>query len=200
MAYSEEFIMSHRNFSQVELDEMERKVDAFFAENKIDRSIPFDMFVLAKQLGFLVLPRPFTDKTEGMIYVDESVDTIEQFDSNKIIVYNLAFPITHVRFILAHELAHYIHEKSENQLTHVVFATRENVHQESKPIEEQRMDYMAAAILMPKKELRKDLQSYMSNTNDFVKDMSKITSDLCRKYNVGPMVAIRRIEEVLDGQ
>ncbi|MCI9576943.1 MAG: ImmA/IrrE family metallo-endopeptidase [Clostridiales bacterium] len=193
--------MSHKNFSPEQLGNMENLLSTYFQQNNISISTPLDIVKLAKKMGFVVYPRILHDNIDGIIYVDETKKVVDGFDGNKIIAYNISNKPNHVRFVIAHELAHYIKEKSKNPDEQLMFAAREHNNNEKK-VEEQEMDYLAAAILIPISSIQKDLDSYRDsnhNLNQYNKYvMNSIVETLAEKYNVSTAVMLRRIEEIED--
>lgn len=171
-------------FSAKEMDEMEDIIDSFFKMKKVKISIPVDIFELATELGFDVRGAEFSEPLEGLLIVDEFENEIGGFNSNKVIVYNCEKDIYTKKFVVAHELAHYIYEKIISKESKIVVAARDHENENySDDKKEQMMDYIAAGLLVPRNDLRK---------YDKKMDFKEIAS----KYNVSFELAKRRIEEV----
>ena len=185
-----------------ELDEL---VSSFCSENKLD--VKNDVIGSLYKIGFKVYSARFKRELAGMILVDENVNKLEKFDSNKIILYNEKFNYYEVRFILLHELAHYISRKFVEKDAKLLFAVRDHNEEYHEDVEEQEMDYMAASMLVPTSELQLKIEEYVSK-NDFsnVNIVSTLQNDeyfiqmLQREYKVEKILARRRIGEVLEGQ
>ena len=96
------------------------------------------------------------------------------------------------KFIVAHELAHYISAKNEMSDKKIVLAARDHEDDYSNNVIEQKMDYMAASILMPREDLLK-------NFSDKNMDNMELEKLVALRYNVSLKMAHRRIEEVLNG-
>ena len=95
-------------FSKEEMNRMEDLISAFLEKMEIDYVVPVDILKVATDLEFDVRGTEFEKNLKGLIVVDEYIEKIEGFDSNKIIVYNCFKDINMKKFIVAHELAHYI--------------------------------------------------------------------------------------------
>lgn len=178
-------------FSRKEMDEMEAVLSSFLESNKIQLTIPIDIFQLAtEQLGFDIRGTEFKDKLEGILVVNEFQERIEGFDSNKVIAYNCFKDINAKKFIVAHELAHYIEEKQASKDAKLVVAARDHEDYYSDNIDEQRKDYIAAALLVPQSHLKKyyKKEDFINNTISY--------DDVAERYNVDRELAKRRVQEV----
>ncbi len=173
-------------FSKDEMKRMEELIDAFLKTMKIDYAVPVDIFRVATDLGFDVRGAEFEEKLEGLIVVNEYTEKIEGFNSNKVIAYNCFKDISMKKFIVAHELAHYISEKANAYDKKIVIAARDHVDSYSEDIKEQQMDYMAASLLIPKNDLCQFLERNIG-IND---------SEVAKRYKVTEEMARRRINEV----
>jgi len=187
------YIMSIK-FKQERMIEMDRMIETFLKNNKIDIKVPVDVFEVASLLGFDVRGAEFRESLEGLLLVDENSEKIIGFDSNKVIAYNCKKDIYMKKFIVAHELAHYIKEKSMSDDKKIVLARREHQGEYSNNEAEQEMDYMAASILMPRKDFEKQFGKKNKNITD-----EKFIYTVAARYNVNNEMAQRRIEEVLNG-
>lgn len=189
------YIMS-KLFTAEEIVEMERVVSSFLEENKITLTPPVDIFKLATSLGFDVRAATLPGAIEGLIIVDESSKKLSCFRSSKVIGYNVRFDLIKNKFIIAHELAHYIDEKMSphNQGIKIVIAAREPCGPDySNNVDEQRKDYIAAALLVPKNDLLKKLKTLTEDANGLDEQVFQILADY---YRVDVRLAKRRVEEV----
>lgn len=173
-------------FSKEEMQQMEDLVDAFFETMRIERAVPIDIFKVATDLGFDIRGAEFEEQLEGLIVVNENVGEVDGFNSNKIIAYNCSKDINTKKFIVAHELAHYISAKTNAYDKKIVIAARDHVDSYSDDREEQQMDYIAASLLIPKSDL---CQFLNSNTNIEA-------AQVAERYKVPVELAQRRIKEV----
>lgn len=173
-------------FSKQDMQEMENKITAFIETAKIERIVPVDIFKFATDLGFDVRGAEFEEQLEGLLLVNEFLDEVDGFVSNKIIAYNCYKDIYTKKFIVAHELAHYIYEKTDACDKKIVLASRDHKDGYSSDEKEQRMDYIAASLLVPKD----DLIMYLSNNKNAT------SLQVAERYKVPEKLAQRRIEEV----
>lgn len=195
MAHNFEDDMTHANFDAQQLNAMENLVTSFFKKNKLEVGFPVDSVALAKKMGFKVFAsnlKAIGENADALIAVDENSEVIEGFNTNKFIAYDRSISDEeHIRFAIAHELAHYITEKENGN--NVVFA--EKVLGKGKSIEEQKMDYIAAAILVPKGILLGVLQAWnYDKCEENIKPI--IVSSLANTFKVSRALMARRIEEL----
>lgn len=188
-------IMS-KPFTPEEIVEMEQVVSSFLEKNQITLTPPVDIFKLATSLGFDVRAATLPEAIEGLIIVDESSKKISKFRSSKVIGYNVKFDLIKNKFTIAHELAHYIDEKMSpnNQGAKIVIAAREPCGPDySNNVDEQRKDYIAAALLIPKDDLLKTLKALTADANGTDEQVFQLLAD---HYRVDVRLARRRVEEV----
>ena len=180
-------------FSEEKMEEMEEILEKFIVDNNISYEVPVDVFNVASKIGFDIRGTEFNEKLEGLILVDETADRIPGFNSNKVIAYDCHKDINHKKFIVAHELAHYIEEKINNWESKIVVAARDHEEGYSENEDEQRKDYIAAALLVPRSDLLKRFPKDKITINkSFYQEVSDI-------YNVSYNLAERRIHEVYHG-
>ena len=172
-------------FSKQEMQKMEDLIKNFIETMGIKIVVPVDIFKLATDLGFDVRGAEFEEQLDGILIVNEYVDKIEMFNKNKIIAYNCLKDIDAKKFIVAHELAHYICEKTNAHDKKIVTAARDHKDGYSSNEQEQRMDYIAASLLIPKDDLI-----------EFIKNRDNVTAQVAKRYKVPQELAQRRIEEV----
>ena len=156
-----------------------------------------DIFEFAKSLGFRVWKLPLDEESlDGIILV---------YKNKKKIGLNENLDLVDARFVLAHELAHYIKQFSERP-DRLLVAERDRVfHGDQKKPFENDMDYLAAALLVPKDAFTKDLLNRGINLQE-LKDVdiavlrksisSDFVQELVNKYFVSDEVIYRRIAEV----
>lgn len=173
-------------FKKDEMQQMEELVKTFLETMKIDYVVPIDIFKIATDLGFDVRGAEFEEQLEGLIVVDETIDKVAGFDSNKIIAYNCSKDINTKKFIVAHELAHYISKKTNAYDRKIVIAARDRTSNYSGNKEEQRMDYIAASLLIP----QSDLCQFLNENTDAG------ALQVAERYKVTEELAERRIKEV----
>lgn len=189
------YIMS-KTFTPEEIVEMEEVISSFLTETKTTLTPPVDIFKFATELGFDVRAAKLPDKIEGLIIVDEADESGEKFSkfrTSKVIGYNVNFDLIQNKFTIAHELSHYIDEKmsSGKEGTKVVIAAREPYRPGySNNVDEQRKDYMAAALLIPKD----DLLAKISENRNLIDD--QFYQRMAEYYRVDIRLVKRRVEEV----
>ncbi len=186
--------------------ELETIVKDFCLQNKLN--MKEDLFKELNKIGFLVYGVKFRKQLSGMILVNEYADKIEDFESNKLIFYNDRFDVYNVRFVVLHELAHYIYDKYENKNQKLIIAMRDHTVVYSNNIDEQEKDYMAAAMLIPLVELEERVREYEENKNtngqrvrlscDELKNDDYFVQSIQREYRVDATLVSRRIEELFD--
>lgn len=169
---------------------IEKELSDFLNAYKLKIATPVDVFQLATQIGFDVRGTEFKNNLEGLILVNENLDVIPGFDSNKVIAYNCKASIEAKKFIVAHELAHYIGAKHNNVKEKVIVAARDHSYGYSDDVDEQRKDYMAAAILIPMDDFKNRY-----STND-VSQSQEFYKQVATFYNVDVKLAERRTLEV----
>ena len=125
------------------------------------------------------------------VAVNENEQVIKPFSSNKIIAYNCTKPLEHKKFIVGHELSHYIEEKHKNPDKKIVCAARDHYSKDySNNRDEQRKDYISAAMLMPQSIMKSKYQNIEpKNTDAFYQQVAD-------EFKVSKVMAIRRIEEL----
>ena len=189
-------------------DELDQIVERFLTNNSIN--LKNDIIQEFSKIGFEVHKANFRQQLDGIILVNENEKKISDFGSNKIIFYNANADLYKTRFILAHELAHYISEKENYPDRKVIVAMRDHDIGYSKNIAEQEMDYMAASMLIPREELKSFIVDYFKNENlgtftDIIKDSDRckrlLTDDyfiqlIQKEYRVDQKTVTRRLEEI----
>lgn len=180
------------------INNLEDVVEKFFSNNNIqyNDNQSVDIVNICQKIGF------------DVITFDNSHVELEDFDGvilvdsdEKIIGVNDKLNLNDARFVIAHELSHYIWESTQKHNS-ITFAFRDsNIHGEKKRPLENDMDYMAAAILVPRHKLQKFLDVIgiknirsINQVNDKI-DISTINF-LANQFNVSEETITRRIIEV----
>lgn len=184
------YVMSVK-FEDEEISSMEQILEDFLKRNNITLKVPVDIFAIATQLGFDVRGAEFGNDLDGLLLVNENEQVIKPFSSNKIIAYNCTKPLEHKKFIVGHELSHYIEEKHKNPDKKIVCAARDHYSKDySDNRDEQRKDYISAAMLMPQSIMKSKYQNIEpKNTDAFYQQVAD-------EFKVSKVMAIRRIEEL----
>lgn len=151
--------------------------------------IPIDIVEVSKKLDFVLVNARLNENDDGFIIVDNSEDEILGFKTNKLIGINSSRSVPWKRFIIAHELGHYILKYKNSKKTE--FAHRD--HRKGKDKRENEIDYFSASILMPK-DIYIDEFNKLSELDKL--DLSQVVLLLSDKFQVTKDMAKRRIEEL----
>lgn len=152
-----------------------------------DRSV--DVIHIAKNLGFLVGNAILNDEDDGFIVVEEGKDEIMGIKTDKLIGVNSDRPLEWKRFIIAHELGHYVLHYKEKNLTGL-YAHRD--HKRGHNELENEADFFAASLLMP----RKSFEDKYHEIKKIYNDKEKIIEILSKHFIVTVRMAERRIGEL----
>lgn len=148
-----------------------------------------NIVTLSKKEGFTVGQAVLSEGLEGIIAVDKEKDSLLGTGSNMVIAVDHKLDKRQQRFIIAHELGHYIlREKPDAP----VFAHRESARKKNE--EESDADYFAACLLMPKREFEAALE-YYRRLNENAADYT-LAALLSKRFQVPELAALRRIGEV----
>lgn len=105
---------------------------------------------IAKDFGFKTYKETLSDDKSGDIHING--DTKDIYGNDKVILVNKREDLFHLRFVIAHELAHYLFDfvgKSDCSETNIVFSEpyKKDQHETEK---EKRANTFAAELMMPK--------------------------------------------------
>lgn len=127
-----------------------------------------DVIDVAKKLGFVVGNAGLSEDVDGFIIVDENKNNILGIDTNKLIGVNASKELAWKRFIIAHEIGHYIlHYNKEKD--NGMYAHRE--HKKGKNEIENEADFFAANLLMPREKFidkYKELKQKKLSTDEMI--------------------------------
>lgn len=198
--------------------ELEAIINDFNVENE-DFQTSGDIVEALRGIGFIVNTASFVDNLDGMILVDENSRHIENYKSNKLIFVNQNKDLYESRFIVMHELAHYIEKwfktKQQNKLLGndtsrtprgILLATRDHGVGYSNDLQEQEKDYMAAALLVPKDKFLQNIKNYLEekqiqcnkSTIESLKDDEYFLHMSQNYFKVEEKLIIRRLEEIAE--
>lgn len=155
-------------------------------------SAPVDIFKIASNLGFGVFPADLPEHWEGFISI-----TRRHSPGGKTIVFDskLADDAAHVRFIVAHELGHYISARMSDRPTdNMQYISKRNMHRKERvrPQNEQEVDYLAAAMLMPKKRFEAEYRERRERGAS----LQSIILELAELFAVEDIAVIDRLDEL----
>ena len=171
--------------------ELEKRIEDFFSARDIKYGFDTDITEICNALGIEVLsldlPEEMGDEIAGVLLVQKD---------GKFIGINSSLKVDDARFVIAHELSHYISQEG-----HLEYAFKDKLyHGNEKSQTEHEMDYMAASILVPRKQFKSYLNLLGINaihTLDEAKNIDPmIVALLRRKFHVNPDLIYRRIMEV----
>lgn len=148
-----------------------------------------DVIKIAEQLGFAVGNAKMNNDMDGFIIVDENAEDIMGIKTNKLIGVNADRNLAWKRFIIAHEIAHYVLHYSKEK-NNGMFAHRE--HAKGKGKTENDADFFAANLLLPKDRF----SSKYSELKEKKLDQKDIVVLLSRKFIATENTVARRIEEL----
>lgn len=148
-----------------------------------------DILTIAQSLGFVVGIAILPSNDNGFILIDHSKERIYNIigiATDKAIGVNVHLDLQTRRFIIAHEIGHYILHYHNNS-----FARREKTYQNN--TEETEADFFASCLLMPQKYFT---QRYNELKN---KDLSKedMITLLQKSFNVSEDKVIQRISDIV---
>lgn len=165
--------------------DINKKVLELLEEYDIDKSNPIDVVKLAKKMGFSLYLQEMDNTEDGFILVNEQMETIPAFETNKIICVNSERSFVDRRFIVAHELAHYIlNDKQE------IYAHKESSTKNDK--EEEEADFFAACLLMVAETFTEKFNSLKADGLD----LGEIAKRLAMFFKVEEKSVYRRIIEL----
>ena len=171
-----------------ELTDMEKKEREVKAKQLLDTygmnsDCSIDIVLLARNMGFSVLNANLEPDEDGFIIVNENIKKLPNVGTNKVIAVNARRDYEDKRFIIAHEIGHYVFREEK-----VVFAHRENSHGRSE--RENDLDYFAACLLMPEEAFKKAFEERKRTS------LSILVDYLAAKFEVPYISALRRMEEI----
>ena len=148
-----------------------------------------DVIDVAKRLGFVVGNAVLNEEDDGFIVVEEGRKEIMGIKTDKLIGVNSDRSLEWKRFIIAHELGHYILHFKEKNLEGL-YAHRD--HNRGHNELENEADFFAANLLMPRESFEK---KYKEKKQEYRNDKD-IVDALSKHFIVTVRMAERRIEEL----
>lgn len=167
----------------------QKAIDTIAQINYCDDSEEIDVIQIAKRLGFSVGNAVLQDDVDGFILVQDDAKEILGIETNKLIGVNSKRNLEWKRFIIAHELAHYILHCPE-QKTKGMYAHRD--HKKGKGSTENEADFFAANLLMPREKFTEKFNELKEKSLD----KEDIVLLLTKKFVVTPKMVERRFEEL----
>lgn len=156
---------------------------------KNHNSDTIDIVNLLSSIGFKLYTAELPENTSGALYVNS--EYLDKYGSSKIILISSLIKAGKKRFVLAHELGHYLFEfKPYSQDMAPAYYSSYIEHKE-KTEEEINASLFAAELLMPKDEFIKEFK-YLKNNR--IPD--QIVDELALKYKVTFKTAQMRCKEL----
>lgn len=172
----------------MERKEIEKKADEIIKQYNVSTEYGVDIVQLCKDMGFSIIAIDLDETEDGFIIVNSELDSLPGFVTNKVIAVNSKRSYEDKRFIIAHELGHYV-LKNDNQN---LVAARDSRH--GRDDEENDVDFFAACILMPR-------EAFIRKYKDFSSTVEKIGKSfdparwLASQFDVPIKSARRRMKE-----
>ncbi len=131
------------NLTLQQKTEIEQSVLDFCNDCNSPTSDAVDIVAVARQKGFEVQRLTLGHNTTGLLLCDQE-NLIAGTNTNKLIVVKKGLNEYQSRLIVAHELGHYSQMRTQTQISHREYSKLRTNE------DEQKADYFARAILMPK--------------------------------------------------
>lgn len=148
-----------------------------------------DVIDVAKRLGFVVGNAVLNKEDDGFIVVEEGRKEIMGIKTDKLIGVNSDRSLEWKRFIIAHELGHYVLHFKEKNLQGL-YANRD--HKSGHNELENEVDFFAASLLMP----RESFENKYKEIKQVYKNDKEIVEALSKHFVVTIRMTERRIEEL----
>lgn len=148
-----------------------------------------DVIDVAKRLGFVVGNAVLNEEDDGFIVVEEGRKEIMGIKTDKLIGVNSNRSLEWKRFIIAHELGHYVLHFKEKNLKGL-YAHRD--HKRGHSELENEADFFAANLLMP----RESFENKYKEIKQVYKNDKEIVDILSKHFIVTIKMTERRIEEL----
>lgn len=170
-------------------DEIENAAVTILEGYKGNNEESIDVVSIAKELGFIVGEAILDENDDGFIIVEEGQQEILGLKTDKLIGVNAKRELEWKRFIIAHELGHFVlHYLSQNNKG--LYAHRD--HRKGKGKIENEADFFAANLLMPSGSFRKRYYEL----KDKGLSQKEIAAVLASNFVVTIKCAERRVDEL----
>ena len=146
------------------------------------KEFPIPIIKIMKELGFIVGQQELEDELSGYIVISE--DITKKFGKDRMICVNSKDSLGHQRFTIAHELAHFLFDYSDEKAEFYNTYRTDDVENEA----EIRANRFAAELLMPEDEF---LKQYKKMGNDV-----QIVTKLAEYFQVSNRAIDRRFIEL----
>lgn len=165
--------------------------DKYSFDNKENGYV--DIIRIAQDMGFLIGNAKLSDDSDGFIIIDEKKDELLGLPTNKLIGVNANRSLEWKRFIIAHEIGHYILDYVDNAVNlKGLYAHREHITGKSQ--KENNVDFFAACLLMPVRLFKKEYDEKKNLNENLGK--GELAALLAKDFCVTETMALRRIDEL----
>lgn len=144
---NKDFAIKHNNYTLKEIDDIAYKILHIFDVRTKNISTP--IVKISKKFGFKICKKALDVNLSGDIFINGN--TCYQFNHDKVILVNKNDELYHQRFVIAHELAHYLFDFLGNPDyfdKNVLYSDTYFRNNHNRP-EELIANRFAASILMP---------------------------------------------------
>ena len=182
---------SKKKISEEKRKQIENQVQILMKDiGYCDNGKAVDIISVAKKLGFTIINAKMNNGDDGFVIVRDGVNDILGIKTNKLIGVNVDRTLPWKRFIIAHEIAHYLMTPEV-----ALYAHRQNI--KGKDDNENEADFFAANLLMPR-------EKFTNRYNELKKNEIEnkiLVSILAAEFVVTEIMIKRRIKELeLDGK
>ena len=146
---------------------------------------------IVSEFNFKTYKAKMTSKLSGNIYVNNKEKT-EKYKSPRVILVNKAEGLFHQRFVIAHELAHFLFDYLGHESEYETGFSNTYCKNKHESNEEKRTNRFAAELLMPKKLFIKQYEIAKNTENDEL----FVVKYLSEFFETTPESIKKRIEEV----
>lgn len=175
------------------LDAMSEYANDLLEDGDIPSDPPIPIVEIAEKMGFRVfkgkLSRP---GLSGMIAIDSDLKDDPTYQTDRLVFVNDETPYWDRRFIIAHELAHYLFDFNEDR--QVTYYDTFDANEASSD-KEQIANRFAAELLMPRDAFTADFKALFGNENQ-PSTISETISILMEKYVMPSPAVKKRIMEL----
>lgn len=154
---------------------------------KSSKEIPVKIVGITQKMAIEVLVADsLPNDDSGIIGIDKRLES--RFSSDKVVVLNKNMKPGKQRFVLAHEIGHYLLEfDGDSKKTYYNNYNRSNITEIEKKANE-----FAACLLMPESQFVENYNTLVGNRNSFY----EITKELCKRFGVTEKSILKRFDEL----
>lgn len=186
----EEYKNSHDFKNYFDMSQIDEDAETLLKSFNLERDVT-PIVTIAKKMGFKVYSASLNKEDEclsGMIGISEGLR--QSYNHDKVVLLNGEESNEHMRFTLAHELAHYIYDYDENIHTNGYFNKYNTLEAETDI--ERRANRFAASFMMPKTVFTK-----IFNQNKDIGMLLNSNIETLSDYFIVPITAVKlRIKEL----